>query len=67
MQETQETWAQSLDPEDPLEESMATHFSTAGVENPMHRGAWWAMIQRVAKSQTPLKQLSMHTQYDGIL
>ena len=28
------------------------------LENPMDRGAWWATVQRVAKSQT---QLSMHT------
>ena len=27
MQETQETWVQSLGWEDPLEEEMATHFS----------------------------------------
>ena len=27
MQETQETWVRSLDGNDPLEESMATHFS----------------------------------------
>ena len=27
MQETQETWVQSLGGEDPLEEGMATHFS----------------------------------------
>ena len=29
------------------------------LENPMDRGAWWATIHRVRKSQT---QLSMHTQ-----
>ena len=26
----------------------------------MDRGAWWATVQRVTKSQTQLKQLSMH-------
>ena len=26
------------------------------LENPMDRGAWWATVQRVAKSQTQLKQ-----------
>ena len=30
------------------------------LENPMDRGAWWAMVHRVAKSWTQLKQLSMH-------
>ena len=27
----------------------------------MDREAWWATVHRVAKSQTQLKQLSMHT------
>ena len=26
----------------------------------MDRGAWWAMVYRVSKSQTLLKQLSTH-------
>ena len=30
------------------------------LENPMDRGAWWATVHRVAKSQTRLKQLSMY-------
>ena len=30
------------------------------LENPMGRGAWRAMIHRVAKSGTELKRLSMH-------
>ena len=30
-------------------------------ENAMDRGAWRATVHRVAKSQTRLKQLSMHT------
>ena len=30
-------------------------------ENPVDRGAWWATVHRVAKSQTCLKQLSTHT------
>ena len=32
------------------------------LENPMDREAWRAMVHRVAKSQTQLKQLSMHMQ-----
>ena len=28
------------------------------LENPMDRGAWWATVHRVTKSQTQLKQLS---------
>ena len=29
--------------------------------NPMDRGAWQATVQRVSKSDTHLKRLSMHT------
>ena len=38
-------------------DSMLQHFC---LENPMGRGAWWAIIRRVTKSQTWLKWLSMH-------
>ena len=30
------------------------------LENPMDRGAWWATVHGVIKSQTQLKWLSMH-------
>ena len=30
------------------------------LENPMDRGAWWATVHRVAKSQTQVKWLSTH-------
>ena len=30
------------------------------LENPMDRGAWWAIVHSVAKSQTRLKWLSIH-------
>ena len=36
-------------------------FQYSGLENPMDRGAWWATVQRVAKSQTWLKKLSIPT------
>ena len=49
-----------LGQEDPLEESMATHCSILGLEDPIDRGAWQAAVHRVAKSQTRLKGLSMH-------
>ena len=32
------------------------------LENPMDRGAWWATVHRVTKSQTQLKWLSTHKQ-----
>ena len=48
VQQTQEIQVQSLGWEDPLEEEM----TTAPVF--LHRGAWWATVQRVSKSQTQL-------------
>ena len=30
------------------------------LDDPMDRGAWWIIVHQVAKSQTRLKQLSMH-------
>ena len=47
-----ETWVQSLGWEDPLEEDMATHSSILAWRIPMDRGAWWATVHGVAKSQT---------------
>ena len=31
------------------------------LKNPMDRGAWWATVHSVARSQTLLKQLNAHT------
>ena len=47
----QEMRVRSLGQEDPLEEDMATHSSILAWENPMDRGAWWAIVLGVAKSQ----------------
>ena len=47
----QETQVQSLGREDPLEKRMATNFSTLAWKNPVDRGAWWATVRGVAKSQ----------------
>ena len=33
---------------------MATYSSILGLENSMDRGAWWATVHEVAKSQTQL-------------
>ena len=41
--------------EAPLEEGMATHSSILAWRIPMDRGAWWATVHSVAKSQTRLK------------
>ena len=47
-----ETWVQSLGQEDPLEEGMATYSSILAYRIPIDRGAWWATVHAVAKSQT---------------
>ena len=49
-----ETWVWSLGWVDPLEEGMTTHFSILAWRFPMDRGAWGAIVHRVAKSQTHL-------------
>ena len=48
----QETWAQSLGWEDPLEEGMATHTSILVQRIPTDKGAWWVTVHGVTKSQT---------------
>ena len=50
----QKTWIRSLGWEDPLEEGMATHSSILAWRIPMDRGAWWATVDGVTKSQTQL-------------
>ena len=64
MPESQEKWVQSLGGEDSLEDGMATHGNHSSILTwriPMDRGAWWATVHRVAKSQTRLKWLNTHT------
>ena len=46
-----ETWVQFLGCDDPLEDSMETHSSIA-CRILMDRGAWWAIVCTVEKSQT---------------
>ena len=47
-----ETWVQSLDWKDPLEEGMATHSNILPWKIPMDRGAWQATVHGVTKSST---------------
>ena len=47
-----ETWVQSLDWEDPLEEGMATHFSILAWRIPKDPGAWRATAHGVSESDT---------------
>ena len=49
-----ETWVQSLDWEDLLEESLTTHSSIVAWRILMNREAWQATVHGVAKSRTRL-------------
>ena len=55
-----ETQVQSLGWEDPLEKGIATYYRILAWRTAMDRGARWATVHRVAKSQTQLKQLRTH-------
>ena len=66
MQEPQELQVLSLGVEDLLEEGMATRSSILAWRIPMDRGAWWAVVHRVAKSWTRLKRLSMHAHAENL-
>ena len=48
-------WVLSLGKEDPLEESMATHFSILAWRNPTDRGAFQAAVHGVTKSWIGMK------------
>ena len=53
-----ETQVRPLGQEDTLEKEMVTHSSILAWKNPMGRGAWWATVHGVAKSQTRLSHLT---------
>ena len=55
----------SLGREDPLEEEMAIHSSILAWRIHMEKGAWWATVHRVTKSQTWLKWLSTTQHIDN--
>ena len=50
-----ETWIRSLGWEVPREEGIVTHSNILAWRIPMDRGAWWAAVHRVPKSQTQLR------------
>ena len=58
--EMQDTWFQSLNGEDPLEEGMATHSSTLALENPVDRGAWRATLHGVTELDTTARHPGHH-------
>ena len=47
-----ETWVQTLGWKDPLEKERAIRTSILAWRIPMDRGAWWAAVHGVSKSQT---------------
>ena len=57
-----ETWVQSLGQEDSPGEGNGNLLQYACLENPMDRGAWWATVHGVTKSQTRLSDFtSLHS------
>ena len=54
VQEMQDTRVWSLGWENPLEEENGNLLQYSYKKNPMDRGAWWAVVQRVTKSWTRL-------------
>ena len=58
-----ETWVRSLGQEGPLEKGVATHSSILAWRIPMDRGAWWATVHGIAKSQTQLSNSTYGTLY----
>ena len=49
----------SLGREDLLEQGMATQSNILAWRIPMDRGVWKAIVHRVSKSQTQMKQLTI--------
>ena len=48
----EEMEVQSLGWEDSLEKEMATHSNILAWENPMDRGAWWAIVHGATNIRT---------------
>ena len=65
MQEIQETQVWSLGPEDLPGVGNGNPLWYSCLENPTDRGTWQAIVYRVVKSWTQLKQLSTHTKEWG--
>ena len=71
MQETYETWVQSLGQGEFPGEGHGNPLQYSCLENPMGRGTWWGIVQKVAKGQTQVKWLKTHTHthtsFNGII
>ena len=57
-----ETWVRSLGWDDPLEKGKATYSSILDWRIPMDKGALWATVHGVAKSQTQLNYFHVYSQ-----
>ena len=55
-----ETWVPFLGWADSPGEGNGNPLQYSCLENSMDRGAWWAIVHRVAKSQTQWRRLSTH-------
>ena len=65
MQEMQKMQDRSLGWEDLLEKEMAYPLQYSCLENPMDRGAWWAMVHGVAELDMT-EQLTVHVSFRGL-
>ena len=54
----QKTQIQSLDQKDPLEKGNGNPLRYYCLGNPIDRGAWWATVHGIAKSQTQLSNFN---------
>ena len=54
------TWVWSLGKQDPLEKGNGTPLKYPCLENSMDRGAWWAAVHGVTKSQNDWAHTHMH-------
>ena len=66
MQLTQDMWVRSLGREDSPGEGNGNPLQYSCLETPVDRGAWQALVHRVTKSQTRLKELSMQAHGDAL-
>ena len=61
MQEMQEMWVRSLGQENFPEEGNGNPLQYSCLENPMDRGAWWAIVNGRHKESDTTEQPSAHT------
>ena len=61
------TWVRSLCWDNPLEKGTGPHSSILAWKIPMDRGAWWATIHGVRKSQTRLSDFHFQKGYEFVM